>query len=253
MIAAIACKKRLPTDMHRCLIQPEVLASDSIRLGHEESRHLRTVLRVKAGDSVELFDGAGYTRRVEVKTADRQGLGVEPLEPPQFHARLPVSMVLFASVIKRMDWTVEKATELGVAEIVPVLTDRCVIRVSVKDAPAKVERWLRIAEDSLRQCGGSWLPQIHLPCTLEESLERIDAQRTYVAALSPSARPFRESLASEPPERVAYYVGPEGDFTKEELDALLRSGCIPVSLGPRVLRAETACLYGLSVLSSAWL
>ncbi|MBQ7189974.1 MAG: 16S rRNA (uracil(1498)-N(3))-methyltransferase [Kiritimatiellae bacterium] len=239
--------------MHRCLIQPEALSSDSIRLGHEESRHLRTVLRVKAGDAVELFDGAGYTRRVEVKAADRQGLVVEPLEAPQFHARLPVSMVLFASVIKRMDWTVEKATELGVAEIVPVLTDRCVIRISAKDAPAKVERWLRIAEDSLRQCGGSWMPRIHLPCTLEESLARIAAQRTYVAALSPSARPFRECLEGGRLERVAYYVGPEGDFTNEELEALLRSGCVPVSLGPRVLRAETACLYGLSVLSSAWL
>lgn len=239
--------------MHRCLVRTDALAADRIVLGRETSRHLQTVLRVREGETVELFDGAGLTRRVAVRAVSRAGLALEPLETPVAHPRLPTAVTLFASVIKRMDWTVEKATELGAARIVPVLTERSVVRIAPDAREAKAERWRRIAEDAVRQCDGAWLPEILPPVAFDESLPLFAASGpVFVAALSPSARPFREALASWAghPATAGYYVGPEGDFAPAELERLLNAGAIPVSLGPQILRAETAALYGLSLLSA---
>lgn len=241
--------------MHRCLVQTDALTAEQIILGREESRHLQTVLRVREGETVELFDGAGLTRRVAVRAVSRSGLTFAPLEAPVAHPRLPVEVTLFASVIKRMDWTIEKAAELGVARIVPVLTERSVIRIAPDAREGKAERWRRIAEDSVRQCDGAWLPEILPPVTFAESLPRLaTGQPVFVAALSPSARPFREALAAHSAHlaQTGYFVGPEGDFTPDELERLLDAGTIPVSLGPRILRAETAALYGLSLLNATY-
>lgn len=242
--------------MYRCLVQTDALTAEQIVLGRNESRHLQTVLRVREGETVELFDGAGQTRRVAVRSVSRTGLALAPLEAPVAHPRLPTAVTLFASVIKRIDWTIEKATELGATRIVPVLTERSVIRIAPDARAAKAERWRRIAEDSVRQCDGAWLPEIVPPVTFDESLPLLAASGpVFVAALSPSARPFREALAARPahPAKAGYYVGPEGDFTPAELERLLGAEAIPVSLGPQILRAETAALYGLSLLNATYL
>ncbi len=241
--------------MHRCLVQTDALTAERVALPREAARHLQTVLRVREGDEVELFDGAGFTRRVAVRSVSRAGLALEPVEAPVAHPRLPVAVTLFASVIKRMDWTVEKAAELGAARVVPVLTARSVVRVAPDAREAKAERWRRIAEDSVRQCDGAWLPDILPPVSFDESLSLFDgAGPVFVAALSPAARPFRDALAASPerPASAGYYVGPEGDFTPGELERILAAGAVPVNLGPRILRAETAALYGLSILNATY-
>lgn len=237
--------------MHRLLTPTENLLASGFTLNREGSRHLLTVLRVKPGDRVELFDGHGRTRSAAVTSADRHGLVFAADAPVQEHPRPACAVTLFACVSKgaRMDWMVEKATELGATEIVPVISERTIAR------PADASRWQRIAEEAARQCGNAWLPRIPPPQPLAAALPLI-AQTTpvFVAALSPDARPLREVLAAWPaPLQAGWFTGPEGDFTPAELDAIIHSGGIPVSLGPLVLRAETACLYGLCSLSCAWL
>ncbi len=244
--------------MHRCLVTPDQLLADACTLGRDEARHLQTVLRVKPGDRVTLFDGRGRTRIAVIATVEKHGLSLTAAAPAQEHLRPACHLTLFACVSKgkRMDWSVEKAVELGVAHIVPVISDRTIVRLDAEDSDAKADRWLRVAEEAARQCGASWLPEISAPVPFKACLSLVArVAPVFVAALSPAAKPLREALAgyATPPPLAGWFVGPEGDFTPGELDALLAAGAIPVSLGQHVLRAETACLYGLCALNCAWL
>jgi 16S rRNA (uracil1498-N3)-methyltransferase len=263
--------------MHRHLVTPETLRADTCVLGKEEARHLQTVLRVKQGDTVELFDGQGHTRVVSVlppvshfmkcetsenlQTGSKKNLCLKAIEPVVAHPKPTCALTLFACVSKgkHMDWTIEKAVELGVARIVPVVSARTIVRIETDDRDAKKDRWMRIAEEAARQCGTAWLPEILPPCSLTESLALVKATTpTFVAALTPNAKPLRDCLPW-PPEpysrrrlptaQAGWFVGPEGDFTPAELAQLLEAGAIPVSLGSNVLRTETACLYGLCALN----
>ena len=251
--------------MHRHLVTPEALLADTCELGKEEARHLQTVLRVKQGDEIQLFDGQGRTRQAVVKELTKHALTLSNIAPAVLHAKPSCALTLFACVSKgkHMDWTIEKAVELGVARIVPVVSARTIVRIESEDRDAKKDRWMRIAEEAARQCGSAWLPEILAPCSLVESLALVKTTTpTFVAALTPDAKPLRECLAQGGQEdkgsgfraaQAGWFVGPEGDFTPEELVQLQAAGAIPVSLGKNVLRTETACLYGLSCLNSAWL
>jgi 16S rRNA (uracil1498-N3)-methyltransferase len=159
-----------------------------------------------------------------------------------------------------MDWIVEKATELGVSRLVPVLSARSVPRFGDKeDRARRVGKWQAQAVEALKQCGGAWLPEIAMPMGMEEALTAGwgggPDTLGLVASFDPGARHPREWFAAWAAERrlrvqaAAIWVGPEGDFTPEELAALRDSGVRPITLGPRVLRSETASLYCLSVLA----
>jgi len=244
--------------MHRCLVKTEELLADAFTLGHDEARHLQTVLRVKPGERVILFDGRGRTRESVITSVEKHGLSLTAGAPVHEHPRPPCCITLFACVSKgnRMDWTVEKAVELGVGCIVPVISDRTIVRLDAEDGAAKVSRWSRVAEEAARQCCAAWLPEITAPAAFKACLPLVtQTSPVFVAALTPAAKPLRAALAVfvTPPPLAGWFVGPEGDFTPAELDALLATGAIPVSLGQQVLRAETACLYGLCALNCAWL
>ena len=243
--------------MHRHLIATENLLADTCEIGREEARHLQAVLRVKPGDRIQLFDGQGRTREAAVTAVGKQGLALAAVAAVVEHPHPACRLTLFACVSKgkRMDWTIEKAVELGVSEIVPVISGRTIVRVDADDADAKAGRWMRVAEEAARQCGAAWLPQVRPPVAFGDSLARVrEVSPVFVAALSAEARPLREAAAAYPaPGQAGWFVGPEGDFTPDELAALLRVGAVPVSLGHHVLRAETACLYGLCALNCFWL
>ena len=244
--------------MHRCLVKAEELLAEAFTLGRDEARHLQTVLRVKPGEQVSLFDGQGRTRRAVISAVEKHGLSLVADAPVQVCLPPPCRIALFACVSKgnRMDWTVEKAVELGVGRIVPVISDRTVVRLDADDGIAKATRWSRVAEEAARQCGATWLPEIAPPVSFKACLPIMSQTRpVFVAALTPSAKPLRDALSAfaSPPPFAGWFVGPEGDFTPAELDALLAAGAIPVSLGQQVLRTETACLYGLCALNCAWL
>ena len=243
--------------MHRFLVATAELTAPSPRLSAEALRHLK-VLRLKAGETVELFDGAGRSRLFAYRGMAASGPVLEAagepacLPPPEF------SLTLFACVTKgsRWDWTLEKATELGVTRIVPVISERTIVRLPPDERAAKRERWQRIAEEAARQSEAKWLPEISaavdFPTALAEAAKRV----TFVGAIlrdsrrAPSlARAVRERLALSAARDLAVFVGPEGDFAPDELDALMRVA-VPVSLGAAILRAETAAIYALSAVKA---
>ena len=241
--------------MHRLLADGALLASGEPSLPRAAERHLK-VLRVKAGERVELFDGAGRTRVYAVAPSG----GLVAAGPLREHPRRAGGVTLFACVTKgsRWDWTVEKATELGVSRIVPVISGRTIVRL---DGPgeraAKAERWRRVAEDAARQSDAVWLPEVLEPVDFADSLALVrGCGACFAGALAdPPPKPMlaavEEVLRGRGAEGgLAAYIGPEGDFTPEELAELLRVA-VPVSLGPTVLRAETAAVYACAVLAAA--
>ena len=235
--------------MHRLLVDTASLESEAPVLSSEAAAHLR-VVRPKLGERVELFDGKGRTREYAV-TASGRGFVLVAAAPVVEFPR-PPAMTLFACVTKgsRWDWTIEKATELGVTRIVPVVSARTIVRIADGEREAKRSRWERVAADAARQSDAKWLPEVLAPMPFAESLALVRGTECFVGALvTPPAVPVAEAVRRRSELEPAIYVGPEGDFSPEELQALLEIAT-PVSFGSTILRAETAAIYGVSALKS---
>ncbi len=240
--------------MHRLLVDSSLLEESAPRLSNDAARHLK-VLRPKNGEVFELFDGKGAWRRYAHSDGALSPIGALCRE----NAAERRSLTLFACVTKgsRWDWTVEKATELGVTRIVPVISDRTIVRIAPDERETKRLRWVRVAEDAARQSDAKWIPEILPPMSFRESLALVAETDCFVGALTtPPPRPILAEYAAFRAEGsprkggVAAFVGPEGDFTQEELAELLRIGR-PVTFGPTILRAETAAIFAVGVLAAA--
>ena len=264
--------------MHRLLVKTDLLEETSPVLPADAARHLK-VLRPKDGEEIELFDGRGKWRVYRFCASLTSGKDSPRIAPASQLASLggyasPLraqsnnrtieqsnnSLTLFACVTKgsRWDWTVEKATELGVTRIVPVISERTIVRIPKAERAAKRERWMRIAEDAARQSDAKWLPEICEAVDFKDALPLVRETKCFIGALvTPPARPLAEAVASQVKARgegeqrnFSVFIGPEGDFTPEELAALMEIAT-PTSFGPTILRAETAAIFAVSVLASS--
>lgn len=259
--------------MHRQFASSADVASERVALSRESARHLVTVLRLGIGDEVELFDGAGACATFRLGCLDgdasvgrdprallREGrLALVRIDEVRRCAPRRIPLILAPCVSKgaRMDWTVEKAVELGATQILPIASDNCVVSFEGGNASSHVERWRRIAIEAARQCVSAFVPEIAPPVPLDAvlaSLCKVGAV-SFAGGLCDDAIPFRnaiESCRTLQPAAVAWLVGPEGDFSPREYNALRTSSVALVSLGPLVLRTETAAIFGLCVLSTEW-
>jgi 16S rRNA (uracil1498-N3)-methyltransferase len=242
--------------MHRCYLAPERWQDGVLIPDREEAHHLRHVLRVSPGEVISVFDGAG--RRVLARVAGGVSGSME-LEPEQAIEAVPPavpSIALLQALPKgaRMDTIVEKGTELGMARLVPVITDRTISRPDAAKGCKRRERWERIALSAARQCGVCWVPQITPVQPLANALAaRPAGDVLLVGDLIGSPRPMAEvvdELAQQCPPSISLLIGPEGDLTPAEMEAAQAHGAIGVSMGSLVLRTDTAALFGLSVLAS---
>jgi 16S rRNA (uracil1498-N3)-methyltransferase len=229
----------------RLFVPPARLAAERLTLTASDHRHLARVLRAQPGDSVTLFDGAGnevearITRVGRAETelllgAARPGIGAagEPL------------LVLLTAVPRgqRMDLLVEKTCELGVSRVVPVLTERSVAR---PDA-ARRGRWEKIAREAARQCGRADVPQVDAPIALATALVAAELPRRRLMAWEgEGGTPLRSRADGGEP--TALLVGPEGGFTPAEVEAARHAGFDTVTLGPRILRVETAAMVAVAL------
>jgi 16S rRNA (uracil1498-N3)-methyltransferase len=214
----------------------------------EEAHHCIHVLRMKNGDTLTVFDGTGQEAHCAIAGIESDTVRLKSISQSRSKP-LPCRITLAQAVPKKnMDWIVQKATELGAAEIVPLISERTIVQLDA-DAP-KVDRWRAIAMDACKQCGNNWLPVIHPPQkagTFLQTLPKADLK--LIASLQPDARPLRKILAeTKSTASVLILIGPEGDFTPAELAAAKSAGCLPLSLGPLVLRADTAAVCAMSSL-----
>ena len=204
-----------------------------------------------------VFDGRGREWTCELRAADRRQ-AVLSVQSSQSAAPLPYDITLGQALPKggAMDAIVRKATEIGTSKIVPLESERTQIHLDADRSDRKIEKWQGAALEACKQCGNPWLPEI-LP--VQKAVAFMEAAQGYdlklIASLHPGAQSLKSVLAGfnstnqRPPRKVLWLIGPEGDFTPAEMSAAQSAGFAPITLGPLVLRCETAAVYALSVLS----
>jgi 16S rRNA (uracil1498-N3)-methyltransferase len=228
---------------------------DLLRLGGQEARHALRVLRLQPGNPAVVLDGQGAEFECEVETTARDSLFLrvrqKRVAPP-----LPCSITLFVGIPKGkiIEFIIQKSVELGARTIVPLLADRVVTRLDEESARHKREQWQQTAIEAMKQCGMPRLPEIQTPTKIPDFLAR---RKTFELQLVGSLQEQRkhprevfrefEKANGRPPRSAAAWIGPEGDFTPDELKAIEDSGARPVSFGALTLRVETAAIYCLSV------
>ena len=238
--------------MHRLFVPPEQLqAPDRVRLTREQARHLGTVLRLAKGEELEVFDGQGARFRAWLEDAPELDAAVLRLsEPLPEGPRRAVDVVLVQALAKgeKMELVVQKATELGAARIVPLSSERAIVRLDTERGGSKAERWRRVAQEAARQCGRADVPLIDEPMDWDGVLAILrDEPGRRGLLLDPQEPSLRLGAAARGAGRVLIAVGPEGGFSPQERARAEGGGMIAVSLGPLVLRTETAGLAALSV------
>jgi len=236
---------------HRIFCHETLHAGLSLRLSDSAARHVQ-VLRLQPGSLIELFNGLGDVFTAQIELMGKHSVDITIVQAlasvakPSNHTHIVVGM----PANERMDWLVEKATELGVSRITPVMSQRTVLRLNGERAARRVEHWQGIAQSACSQSGRNFLPQIDVPLLLNDFLNgnQSHAQSlNIILSLQAQAPAWRELWTSRP-SHMTLLTGPEGGFTSEEEASALQHGFVAASLGPFVLRAETAALAVLAQL-----
>ena len=219
----------------------------TLLLTGDEAHHCVRVLRQKVGDLIVVFDGRGKSLQCQIVSADKNQVSLKQDVEIVVQQR-GLSLHLCQAIPKagNMELIVQKAVELGVASIQPLMTENTVAKADDK----KLQKWQRIALEACKQCGQNWLPEVKPVLGFHEWIEKPRVPRLeVVAALDSRSRPLElVARGARGASDISLLVGPEGDFSQKEYDAVIESGFQPASLGDIVLRVETATLYCLSVL-----
>lgn len=237
--------------MHRCYLPFADFSAGLLLIEGEEAHHASRVMRLKEGDRCEVFDGDGHSAIVRVCGARSNHLQVEieKILPPL----PPVADITLALAIPKgsnMDLIVQKAVEMGVSRIIPLVTERTIVRLDAKEAAAKTAKWQRTVLEACKQCGVNTLPQIETPQPYNAFIQRQDRSGLRLqCAIVNHAQPLRDVLESARKAgetAVTLLIGPEGDFSPSEYIAAEQNGYIPTSLGPIILRVETAVFMAVA-------
>ena len=243
--------------MHRFYLPPEHCAGAALRLQGREAHHALRVLRVKYGEMVAVLDGIGNEFLCTVDNCSRDAVTLS-VSLKNFMASPACRVTLLVAVPKGkiIEDIIQKSVELGASRIVPLLAERVATHLDAEAAADKRDKWQQVAIEAIKQCGAVWLPKIEMPVTIEQFLARRERfELSLVGSLQTERRHPRECFREfqtkhgRRPQSAAVWIGPEGDFTLEELQAIQNSGAEPITLGKLVLRVETAAVYCLSILN----
>ncbi len=226
-------------------------ADQSARLDGDQARYLSRVMRMRVGDEFTVFDGTGCEFPAEIVNLEKQCVNIQVGQPRPTDRESPLKIHLVQGVSRseRMDFVVQKTTELGINRITPVMTERSVVRLNNERARKRHQHWLRIAQNACEQCGRNIVPQIDEPLPLTEWLDGESAGGQRRILLRPSAANTLSEL--EPgPQILVVLIGPEGGLSEMEYGKAEFAKFQAVSMGPRILRTETAALAAIAILQS---
>lgn len=242
--------------MARFFVSPEQVKSGHITISGPDVRHITQVLRMGAGDIITVLDGEGRAYEARIENVSRDKVRCEILEQGQAGGEPPVRVTLVQGISKgdKMDLVMQKGTELGVTSLIPVICRYSVVKMTPRKAAERRDRWQRIAVEAAKQCRRSVVPRVATPATWQEALEDIPQE---AVALMPyegeTDQKMRDVLRKlDAPSEVFIFIGPEGGIHPEEFEMAQWRGVIPVTLGPRILRTETAGLAALAMVLYEW-
>lgn len=247
--------------MPRFFFEPDLLSTDEkgnvqIVLTGDNARHISLSLRMRVGDSITLCDGRGHDHHCVIGYIDRECVKVDVLSVSDSTAEPPYRVTLFQSLAKgeKMDLIIQKAVELGVFEIVPVESERSVVRMlgDGERTLKKIARWQKIADEASGQCGRGILPKVHSPITLSDALRMSKGSLALFCYEGEGTSPISSVVSIDRADsHISVFIGPEGGYSEDEVRAAVRNGAQLTGLGRRILRTETAGLFVLSAISFA--
>lgn len=231
----------------RVFVDEPLAAGRSCNVGGSAANHITRVLRLREGDALTLFDGHGGEFGARIAGFRKDSVQVEVTEHRDVERESTLNLTLAQGISRgeRMDWVMQKATELGVTRIIPVITERTMVKLDERQADRKLEHWRAIVVSACEQCGRNRVPEVILPQVYIEAVRSIDPAVTRVL-LSPTGTLRARDLGQ--PSSIAMLIGPEGGLSDKEQEAAIDAGFQPLRLGPRILRTETAAIAALAAL-----
>lgn len=233
--------------------QPQVSATaEDLQLTTAAAQHVATVLRLRVGASIIIFDGSGMEFHSEITRIAKQQVFVTIKQRQSVNRESPLNVHLGQAIAKgeRMDWVIQKAVELGVTTITPLITQHTVVHLPPERFTKKVEHWQRIATSACEQCGRNIVPIIHIPQQFSQWLT-VAATHKWMLHPGASQQPLWHQIIALS-EAVALLIGPEGGFSEMEIHSATQHHWQILRLGPRILRTETAALAALAMLQAQW-
>lgn len=243
--------------MHRFYLPPEKCAASPLRLDGREAHHALHVLRLQRGNQVTLLDGVGSVRLCIVENTTKDSLSLATKETATNPAPpCPITLLVAIPKGKIIEDIIQKAVELGVHRVVPLLTERVVTQLDNAGAEAKQDKWQHVAIEAIKQCGAAWLPRVGRPQTIRDFLAQGEKPELMLVGSLQTERRHPAEWVSDfrqrqgrTPSSAGVWIGPEGDFTLSELQSIEAAGARPITLGGLTLRVETAAIYCLSFLN----
>ncbi|MEZ5493078.1 MAG: 16S rRNA (uracil(1498)-N(3))-methyltransferase [Pseudomonadales bacterium] len=235
----------------RLYVAQPLAAGSEMLLPADAAHHIGVVLRAKVGQAVVLFDGHGVEARARISDCTRKQVAVhiDSVEQVNRESPLHIHLAIGVSRGERMEFVLQKSTELGVATITPLLCERSEVRLSDERWQKKNEQWQKIIVSACEQSGRAHIPQLHAPMDLSGCLAADNSERRFVLHHRSDGV---LSAQQETPRSVLLLIGPEGGLSVAEINTALAANCRALTLGPRVLRTETAPLAAISVLQAHW-
>ena len=239
--------------MHHFFVTPQQISGDKIRIEGGDVNHMKNVLRMKLHEKAEISDGESRTYLCEVEAYEEDVAVLHILEEMEADTEPASELYLFQGLPKsdKMELIVQKAVELGVYQVIPVAMKRSVVRLDDKKAAKKADRWNSIAESAAKQAGRSRIPEVTMPLSYKEALKMAEELDVTLLPyeLAGGMKVTREVIRQiKSGQSVGIFIGPEGGFEPEEVDAAVSMGAKVITLGRRILRTETAGLATLAVL-----
>jgi 16S rRNA (uracil1498-N3)-methyltransferase len=225
-------------------------AGDILPITGEDALHISKSLRMSAGETLVLCDGKGTDYRCVIVSVGREAVEAKVIEAAHSESEPDVKVTLYAAVTKgeKMDLVVQKSVELGVYSIVPVITQRCIYQPDAKSEKNKLARWNKIALEASKQSGRGYVPRVEGFISFNKAILQAQDSELRLIAYERGVRPLGDLLDAREFSSAALFTGPEGGYEETEISSAQEKGILPVSLGKRILRAETAPLCALSVI-----
>lgn len=238
--------------MPKFFVDKNCIFDSKIILSGDDMRHIVKVLRKNIDDIIEVFDGNGNSYKVKILEINKENITTEIIEK-SYQQDAKINITLFQSLPKmdKMELIIQKCTELGISKIVPFISERTVVKIDNKKTElSKLDRWRKIAQEACKQCGRAMVPEIDYICNYKDVLDKLKIYDINIFAYEKEDKLNLKSVLRENPEikNISIIIGPEGGFSEKEVEQAIAHRAKAITLGPRILRTETAGMAILSIL-----